>query len=339
MITNSYDSGVITGNKVMNMYKFAKNNNFAIPSINVFNSNSINSSIETAFIFKSPIIIQISHKTAEFNTGGIFKKNNIIYGSKIMAFQINKISKLYNIPVILNTDHCYKKNLKWIDSLILESKKNYEKFGKPIFSSHMIDLSKESLQENIEICSKFLEKMKKINIILEIELGITGGEEDGMDNTNVEKKRLYTTPDDVEYAYKELTKISSNFIIAANFGNIHGVYNNKKNLLNTNILKKSQIKIQKKYKTSKNPIFFVFHGGSGTSRIDIKKSIEYGVVKFNIDTDLQFAFLSGVRNYILNNNEYLKKQIGNPLGKNYPNKKYYDPRIWLREGELYFKKY
>ena len=246
------------------------------------------------------------------------------------------MSELYGVTTILHTDHCAKKLLPWIDGLLEAGEEFYEIHGKPLYSSHMIDLSEEPIEENIEICKKYLKRMSKIGMTLEIELGITGGEEDGVDNTDVDNSKLYTQPEEVAYAYEELMKISDQFTIAAAFGNVHGVYKPGNVQLTPVILKNSQEFIEKKFNTKKQPINFVFHGGSGSSPEEIKEAIGYGVIKMNIDTDLQWGFTIGSRNYFAKYKEYLQSQIGNPEGEDLPNKKYYDPRKWIREGELTF---
>lgn len=239
----------------------------------------------------------------------------------------------YGVPVILHTDHCAKKLLPWIDGLLDAGEKHFAATGKPLFSSHMIDLSEESLQENIEICSKYLERMSKIGMTLEIELGCTGGEEDGVDNSHMDASALYTQPEDVDYAYTELSKISPRFTIAASFGNVHGVYKPGNVVLTPTILRDSQEYVSKKHNLPHNSLNFVFHGGSGSTAQEIKDSVSYGVVKMNIDTDTQWATWEGVLNYYKENEAYLQGQLGNPKGEDQPNKKYYDPRVWLRAGQ------
>ena len=246
------------------------------------------------------------------------------------------MAKAYGVPVILHTDHCAKKLLPWVDGLIEASEKHFKEKGYPLFSSHMIDLSEEPIEENIAICKKYLERMTKIGMTLEIELGITGGEEDGVDNTDVDDSKLYTQPEEVAYAYEELIKVSDKFTIAAAFGNVHGVYKPGNVKLTPKILKNSQEYISKKYNLEHNYIDFVFHGGSGSTVEEIREGISYGVIKMNIDTDMQYAYMTGVREYFNKNSEYLKAQIGNPDGDDVPNKKYYDPRKWVREAEVTF---
>lgn len=332
--------GVATGKEVQRIHQYAKEKGFAMPAVNVVGSDSVNAVMETAAAMNAPVIIQFSNGGALFNAGkGLSNENEkaAIAGAVAGAKHIHELAALYGATVILHTDHCAKKLLPWIDGLLDAGEKFYEQNGKPLYSSHMIDLSEESLEENIEICKRYLQRMSKIGMTLEIELGITGGEEDGVDNTGVDSSKLYTQPKEVAYAYEELSKISDQFTIAAAFGNVHGVYKPGNVKLTPIILKNSQEYVQKKFNTGENPIDFVFHGGSGSSLEDIREAIGYGVIKMNIDTDMQFAFTEGVRDYMVDNLEYLRTQIGNPEGDDIPNKKYYDPRKWLREGELTFK--
>ncbi|MCG2418211.1 class II fructose-bisphosphate aldolase [Aequorivita sp. F47161] len=333
--------GVATGKEVQRIHQFAKEKGFAMPAVNVVGSDSVNAVMETAASLNSPVIIQFSNGGAHFNAGkGLSNENEkaAIAGGVAGAKHVHELAQVYGATVILHTDHCAKKLLPWIDGLLDAGEKFYKETGKPLYSSHMIDLSEEPIEENIEICKRYLERMSKIGMTLEIELGITGGEEDGVDNTDVDSSKLYTQPDEVAYAYEELSKISDQFTIAAAFGNVHGVYKPGNVKLTPIILKNSQEYVQKKFNTGSNPIDFVFHGGSGSSLEEIREAISYGVIKMNIDTDMQFAFTEGVRDYIVKNLEYLKTQIGNPDGSDLPNKKYYDPRKWLREGEITFKK-
>src|SRR5690554_1798290 len=339
-MSHSIKPGVATGDEVQKIFKYAKENNFALPAVNVVSSSTINACLETAAKVNGPIIIQFSNGGGVFNAGkGLSndKEQAAIAGSIAGARHVHLLAELYGATVILHTDHAAKKLLPWIDGLLDASEEEFKKTGKPLYSSHMIDLSEEPLEENIEICKRYLERMSKIGMTLEIELGITGGEEDGVDNTDVDSSKLYTQPSEVSYAYEELSKISDQFTIAAAFGNVHGVYKPGNVKLTPIILKNSQDYVQKKFNTGPNPIDFVFHGGSGSSLKEIREAIGYGVIKMNIDTDMQFAFTEGVRDYITGNIEYLKTQIGNPEGDDIPNKKYYDPRKWIREGEITFK--
>ena len=332
--------GVATGNEVQEIFKLAKDKEFALPAVNVISSSSINAVLETAKELNSPVIIQFSNGGAVFNAGkGLDNKNQsaAVAGAVAGAKHVHTMSKAYGVPVILHTDHCAKKLLPWLDGLIEASEINFKEKGYPLFSSHMIDLSEEPIEENMAICKKYLERMSKIGMTLEIELGITGGEEDGVDNTDVDDSKLYTQPEEVAYAYEQLIQVSDKFTVAAAFGNVHGVYKPGNVKLTPKILKNSQEFISNKYNLENNYIDFVFHGGSGSSVEEIREGISYGVIKMNIDTDLQYAYMQGIRNYFNDKSEYLKTQIGNPDGEDIPNKKHYDPRKWVREAELTFK--
>lgn len=333
------EPGVLFGDDVKTLYDYANKNDFAIPAVNVVGTNSVNAVLETARIVNSPVIIQFSNGGAHFFAGqGLTKENQVgaIAGAISGALHVHNVAEYYAIPVILHTDHAAKKLLPWIDALLDSGEEFYETNGKPLYSSHMLDLSEEPLRENIEICKKYLERMNKIGMTLEIELGVTGGEEDGVDHSGVSSSRLYTQPEDVAYAYEELMKVSDKFTIAASFGNVHGVYAPGNVELKPIILKNSQEYIQKKFKTAANPVNFVFHGGSGSEKHLITEAIKYGAVKMNLDTDMQWAFWSGINKYGKEKHDYLQGQIGNPEGKEKPNKKYYDPRVWLRKGEESF---
>ncbi|WP_196892222.1 class II fructose-bisphosphate aldolase [Aureivirga marina] len=339
-MSNQIKPGVATGDAVQEIFKLAKAKNFALPAVNVTSSSTINSVLETAKELNAPVIIQFSNGGAHFNAGkGLSNENQkaAIAGAVAGAKHIHLLADAYEVPVILHTDHCAKKLLPWIDGLLDAGEQFYKETGKPLYSSHMIDLSEEPLEENIEICKQYLERMSKMGMTLEIELGITGGEEDGVDNTDVDSSKLYTQPEEVAYAYEELKKVSDKFTIAASFGNVHGVYKPGNVKLTPKILDNSQKHIEEKFNTEKNPVDFVFHGGSGSSLEEIREAISYGTIKMNIDTDLQFAYMEGIRDYMEGKKEYLKTQIGNPEGDDVPNKKYYDPRKWIREGELTFK--
>jgi fructose-bisphosphate aldolase class II len=332
--------GVATGKEVQEIFKYAKSKNFAIPAVNVIGSSSINAVLETAAELKSPVIIQFSNGGAQFNAGkGLSNENQkaAIAGGVAGAKHVHSLAEAYGATVILHTDHAAKKLLPWIDGLLDAGEAYYKETGKPLFSSHMIDLSEESLEENIEISKKYLERMSKMGMTLEIELGVTGGEEDGVDNTDIDSSKLYTQPEEVAYAYEELSKVSDQFTIAAAFGNVHGVYKPGNVKLTPKILKNSQDHVSKKYGVGENTIDFVFHGGSGSTVEEIREAIGYGAIKMNIDTDLQYAYLEGIRDYMAEKTAYLAAQIGNPEGDDSPNKKYYDPRRWVREGELTFK--
>jgi fructose-bisphosphate aldolase class II len=332
--------GVATGKDVQKIHRLAKEKGFALPAANVVGSNSVNTIMETAKELNAPVIIQFSNGGAHFNAGkGLSNEGQkaAITGAVAGALHIHEMAKSYGATVILHTDHCAKKLLPWIDGLLDAGEVHYKDTGISLYSSHMIDLSEEPIEENIEICKRYLDRMSKMDMTLEIELGITGGEEDGVDNTDVDSSKLYTQPEEVAFAYEELMKVSDQFTIAAAFGNVHGVYKPGNVKLTPVILKNSQEYVQKKYNTGHNPIDFVFHGGSGSTLEEIREAIGYGVVKMNIDTDLQFAFCEGIRDYMTGNIDYLRTQIGNPNGEDVPNKKYYDPRKWLREGELTLK--
>jgi len=335
-ISNKVGAGVATGNAVQEIFKMAKDNQFAIPAVNVVGSNSVNAVMEAARAVNSPVIIQFSNGGGVFYAGKSLKNEHeqiAIRGSIAGAKHIHEIASLYGVPVIIHTDHAAKKLLPWIDGLLDAGEKFFKENGKPLFSSHMLDLSEEPLQENIDICKRYLERMHTMGMTLEIELGVTGGEEDGVDNTGIDSSRLYTQPEHVAQAYEALLGVSPNFTIAASFGNVHGVYKPGNVKLEPVILHNSQVYIQKKYNTGPNPVNFVFHGGSGSEPEKIKEAISYGVVKMNIDTDTQWAFWEGILHYYQKNSGYLQGQIGNPEGGDKPNKKYYDPRAWLRESE------
>ncbi|MDP3311750.1 class II fructose-bisphosphate aldolase [Lutibacter sp.] len=339
-MSHTIKPGVATGDTVQEIFRLAKAKKFALPAVNVIGSNTINTVLETAKEVNSPVIIQFSNGGAQFNAGkGLSNANEkaAIAGAVAGAKHIHVLAEAYGIPVILHTDHCAKKLLPWIDGLLDASEEFYKENGVPLYSSHMIDLSEEPIAENIELCKKYLQRMSKMGMTLEIELGITGGEEDGVDNSDVDSSKLYTQPEEVAYAYEELKKVSDRFTIAASFGNVHGVYKPGNVKLTPKILDNSQKYIEKKFNTGSNPVDFVFHGGSGSSLEEIREAIGYGVIKMNIDTDLQFAFTEGIRDYMNSKIDYLRTQIGNPDGDDQPNKKHYDPRKWVREGELTFK--
>ncbi|WP_225639647.1 class II fructose-bisphosphate aldolase [Candidatus Profftia sp. (ex Adelges kitamiensis)] len=337
-ILDFVNPGVITGDDVQKIFQIAKENNFALPAVNCIGTDSINAVMEVAAKVSAPVIIQFSNGGAAFIAGEgvryhITHDTAAVLGAISGAYHVHQMAKHYGIPVILHTDHCSKNLLPWLDGLLDHGEKYFATTGKPLFSSHMIDLSEESLEENIKICSKYLARMSKINMTLEIELGCTGGEEDGIDNSNIDISTLYTQPEDVEYAYNKLNLISPRFIIAASFGNIHGVYRPGNIKLTPSILHKSQNYISYKHNLPHNYINFVFHGGSGSNTADIKEAISYGVVKVNIDTDTQWATWEGLLNYYKENKSYLQTQLGNPDGIDKPNKKYYDPRAWLRAAQ------
>lgn len=323
--------GVLFGDDVAKVFKIAKENKFALPAVNVVGTESVNGVLEAAAAVKSPVIIQFSNGGAVFYAGK--SVNAPVLGAISGAKHVHMMAKAYGVPVILHTDHAAKKLLPWIDGLLDEGEKMYKEEGRPLFSSHMLDLSEEPLSENIDICCKYLERMSKIGMTLEIELGVTGGEEDGVDNSDVDESKLYTQPEDVAYAYERLSAISPNFTIAASFGNVHGVYKPGNVKLTPTILRDSQKYVAEKFGTDEKPLNFVFHGGSGSSPSEITESISYGVIKMNIDTDTQWATWSGILNFYKEKEGYLQGQLGNPEGEDKPNKKYYDPRVWLRKGQ------
>ena len=326
--------GVVTGDGVQEIFRIAKANNFALPAVNVVGSNSINAVMEAAKDVNSPVIIQFSSGGGAFYAGkGVSGMDAAIAGTISGAMHVHQMAEYYGIAVILHTDHAARKLLPWIDGLLEAGEDFFEVHGKPLFSSHMLDLSEEPLEENIATCKEYMIRMDKLGMTLEIELGITGGEEDGVDNTDIDSSKLYTQPEDVAYAYEQLKEVSERFTIAASFGNVHGVYKPGNVKLEPVILQNSQKFVEEKYATGPKPLYFVFHGGSGSSQEKIREAISYGVIKMNIDTDTQWAFWDGVHSYSKQYNDYLQGQIGNPEGDDVPNKKYYDPRKWLRQGE------
>ena len=338
--SSSFAPGVITGDGVQEVFAFAKANQFALPAVNVIGTDTVNAAMEAARDVNSPIIIQFSNGGAVFFAGkglGNEGQKGAVAGAVSGAHHIHQMAELYGARVILHTDHAAKKLLPWVDGMLDAGEAFYKVHGKPLYSSHMLDLSEEPIEENIEICQRYLERMSKIDMTLEIELGVTGGEEDGVDNTDIDSARLYTQPEEVAYAYEQLMKVSDKFTVAAAFGNVHGVYKPGNVQLTPVILKNSQDYVQKKFGTGEKPINFVFHGGSGSSVEEIREAISYGAIKMNIDTDTQWAFWDGVRNFYAEKEGYLQAQIGNPEGEDKPNKKVYDPRVWLRKAEESFK--
>ena len=334
--------GVLFGDAVQELYEQAKKHQFALPAVNVIGTNSINAVMETAKAVNSPVIIQLSNGGAQFYAGKSLNNEKLqacILGAVSAAQHVHLLAEHYGVAVILHTDHAAKKLLPWIDGLLEAGERFYQVNGKPLFSSHMLDLSEEPIEENIEISKKYLERMSKLQMAIEIELGVTGGEEDGVDNTDVDSSRLYTQPEEVGFAYRELSSVSSRFTIAAAFGNVHGVYKPGNVKLQPVILNNSQEYVRKAMGLSaEKPVNFVFHGGSGSSKEEIREAISYGAIKMNIDTDMQWAFWEGVLEYYKAKGDYLQAQIGNPEGEDSPNKKYYDPRVWLRKGEEAFVK-
>ena len=328
--------GVLSGSEAKRLFDYAKQNNFAIPAVNVVSTDSVNAILESAAKVSSPVIIQFSNGGATYFAGkGLSNHNNQagILGGISGAQHVHALAEAYGVPVILHTDHASRKLLPWIDGLLEAGRKHFISTGRPLYTSHMLDLSEESLEENIGTCVEYFKKMSKLDMMIEIELGITGGEEDGVDNTDVDNSLLYTQPEEVSYAFEKLYPVSPNFTIAASFGNVHGVYKPGNVHLSPIILANSQKYIQKKLNIEENPVNFVFHGGSGSSLDEIQEAVSYGVIKMNIDTDTQWAFWDGVRAYESKYKDYLQGQIGNPDGDEKPNKKYYDPRKWLRAGQ------
>ncbi|UOE41158.1 class II fructose-bisphosphate aldolase [Chryseobacterium suipulveris] len=340
-MSRKFPAGVATGQMVTDIFQYAKENKFALPAVNVIGSSNVNATMETAAKLNSPVIIQFSNGGAAFNGGKGLSNDGqkaAILGGIAGAKHIHTLAEAYGATVILHTDHCAKKLLPWIDGLMDANEEFFAQTGKSLYSSHMLDLSEESIEENMDISCKYFERMAKMGMTLEIELGVTGGEEDGVDNTGVDSSKLYTQPDEVAYAYERLKAISPNFTIAAAFGNVHGVYKPGNVKLTPKILDNSQKFVEQKFGLAAKPINFVFHGGSGSSLEEIREAIDYGVIKMNIDTDLQFAYTEGIRDYMSEKSAYLQSQIGNPEGDDKPNKKYYDPRVWVRKGEETFGK-
>ncbi|KPH11741.1 class II fructose-bisphosphate aldolase [Chryseobacterium sp. ERMR1:04] len=334
-----FPAGVATGQLVTDIFQHAKENKYALPAVNVIGSSNVNAVMETAAKLNSPVIIQFSNGGAAFNAGKGLSNDGqkaAILGSIAGARHIHTLAEAYGATVILHTDHCAKKLLPWIDGLLDASEEFYKQTGKSLYSSHMLDLSEESLEENLEISVKYFERMAKMQMTLEVEIGVTGGEEDGVDNSDVDNSKLYTQPEDIAYTYEKLKAVSDNFTIAAAFGNVHGVYKPGNVVLTPKILDNSQKFVEEKFGTGEKPVNFVFHGGSGSTLEEIREAIDYGVVKMNIDTDLQFAYTEGIRDFMVNNIDYLRAQIGNPEGEEKPNKKFYDPRGWVRKGEETF---
>lgn len=334
--------GVLHGDQVQQLFELAKQHQFALPAVNVINTNTINAVMETAKAVNSPVIIQLSNGGAQFYAGKSLNNDQLqacILGAVSAAKHVHLLAEHYGIAVILHTDHAAKKLLPWIDGLLAHGERYFEQHNKPLFSSHMLDLSEEPIEENIEISAKYLERMSKMGMTIEIELGVTGGEEDGVDNSDVDSSRLYTQPEDVAYAYEHLGKVSDRFTVAAAFGNVHGVYKPGNVKLQPVILHNSQVYVKQHFNlTAEKPVNFVFHGGSGSTQAEIREAISYGAIKMNIDTDMQWAFWEGILDYYHTNEGFLQTQIGSPGKEDAPNKKYYDPRVWLRKGEENFVK-
>lgn len=336
-----FKPGLVYGTALTELYQYAKENKFAIPAVNVVGTNSVNGVLETAKLVNSPVIIQFSNGGGQFYAGKSLKLDNdkaAALGAISGAMHIHMMAEAYGVPVIVHTDHAAKKLLPWIDHMLTAGEAHYKTHKKPLFSSHMLDLSEESLEENVEISARYFKRMNAMETGIEIELGVTGGEEDGVDNSDIDNSKLYTQPEDVAYAYSLLREVGSNFSIAASFGNVHGVYKPGNVKLSPEILKNSNDFVQKKYGTGAKPVSFVFHGGSGSLQSEIREAIDYGVIKMNIDTDMQWAYWEGIKNFYEEKKAYLQGQLGNPEGPEAPNKKYYDPRVWLRKGEETFVK-
>ncbi len=334
-----FKPGVLAGQEVTDLLNYANENNFALPAVNVTSSSTVNAVMETAKALNSPVMIQYSNGGAAFFAGKGLSNDDqkaAIAGGVSGAYHVHHMAEAYGVTVILHTDHAARKLLPWIDGLLDANEKHFEQTGRSLYSSHMLDLSEEPIEENIATCVEYFKRMSKIGITLEIELGVTGGEEDGVDNTGIDNSMLYTQPDEVAYAYEKLKEVSDNFTIAAAFGNVHGVYKPGNVKLTPVILKNSQDHIQEKHNTAHNPVNFVFHGGSGSSREEIREAISYGAIKMNIDTDMQWAYWDGIKGYYNEKQDYLQAQIGNPEGDDKPNKKFYDPRVWIREAEKTF---
>lgn len=340
MHKTKFRQGVLHGDEVTELLNYANEKNFALPAVNIVGTNSLNAVLETARKVNSPVIMQVSSSGSAFYAGKSLNNKNqrgAVLGGIAAASQVHTLAKAYGVTVIMHTDHCNRSKLPWVDGLLEAGEKFYEQRKYPLYSSHMIDLSDEPIEQNIETCLPYMERMSRIGVTLEIELGITGGEEDGVDNTDVDVERLYTRPEEVAYAYEKLSAISDRFTIAAAFGNVHGVYKPGNVKLTPTILRDSQKYVTEKFNTENDrPVNFVFHGGSGSSREDIREAIDYGAVKMNLDTDMQWAFWTGVHGYYGEYKDYLQSQIGNPEDEHGPNKKYYDPRKWLRVAEEAF---
>lgn len=338
---SKYESGVLYGSALEALYKDAKENQFALPAVNCIGTNTINAVLESAAKVNSPVIIQFSNSGAQFIAGKGMPNDHLqanIAGGVSGALHVHNVAKHYGVPVILHTDHAAKKWLPWVSGLIDAGAQYHKEKGQPLFSSHMLDLSEDPIEENIQTSVEFFKRMVPLGMSIEIELGVTGGEEDGVDNTDIENDKLYTQPKDVAYSYTELSKVGNLFTVAAAFGNVHGVYKPGNVELRPEILHNSQIYIEKELGTPSKPVYFVFHGGSGSPQNQIREAISYGAIKMNIDTDLQWAFWEGVLDNYKKNEGYLQGQLGNPDGSDKPNKKYYDPRVWLRKGEENFSK-
>ncbi|MBU61316.1 MAG: class II fructose-bisphosphate aldolase [Opitutae bacterium] len=340
-MSNKFPGGVATGDDVQAIFNDALENEYALPAVNVVGTNSVNAVLEAAAQVKSPVMIQFSNGGGIFYAGKSLSNDDqkaAIAGSVSGAKHVHAMAEAYDVPVILHTDHAARKLLTWVDGMLDAGEKFHEQEGKALYSSHMLDLSEEPIEDNLSTSKQYFERMAPLGMTIEIELGVTGGEEDGVDNTDIDSSRLYTQPEEVNQAYETLKEVSHRFTVAAAFGNVHGVYKPGNVELTPIILKNSQDYVKEKHGTGDRPIHFVFHGGSGSSREHIREAIGYGVVKMNLDTDMQWAYWDGVHDYYKANKDYLNAQLGNPDGDDVPNKKYYDPRTWLRSGENAFVK-
>jgi len=330
-------AGVLTGENVVKLFQYAKEHQFAIPAINCTSSSTVNAVLEAARDIKAPIIIQVSQGGSAYFAGkGLANGNQeaSILGAIAAAHHVRTVAKAYGVPVVIHSDHCAEKLLPWFDGMLAADEDHYKRHNEPLFSSHMLDLSEEPDEKNIATCAKYFKRLAPLGVWLEMEIGITGGEEDGVDNTGVDKDSLYTQPEQVYKVYDTLSKIGDGFSIAAAFGNVHGVYKPGNVKLKPEILGKHQEHVAQKIgKPNDKPLFLVFHGGSGSTKEEITTAVRSGVVKMNVDTDTQFAYLSGIRDFVLKKKDYLQSQVGNPEGEDKPNKKFYDPRVWVREGE------
>jgi len=334
-LTDIVPPGVVTGDDLLKLLEHARDNGYAIPAVNCTSSSSANACLEAAAKNNSPVMIQVSNGGGKFVAGKSVKADDAAAaGSVALAYHVRAMAKYYGVPVVLHSDHCAKKLLPWFDGMLKADKEFYDKFGEPLFSSHMLDLSEEPDEENIAICVKYFKEMSKMKIWLEMEIGITGGEEDGVNNEDIDPEKLYTTPEQVYAVYEALSAIGPMFSIAAAFGNVHGVYKPGNVKLSPEKLLDHQVYTKEKISSPlERPIFLVMHGGSGSTDDEISMAVKNGVIKMNIDTDTQWAYWDGLRAFEAEKHDYLQGQIGNPDGADKPNKKCYDPRVWIRKAE------
>jgi len=338
-LPSSVHPGVLTGQALVDLLEDAKSKGYAIPAVNCVTSSSVNACLEAARQNDAPIIIQFSSGGAQFYAGKGLDNTDYkatIAGAISGAYHVRAMAEQYGVPVILHTDHCAKNLLPWLDGMLDASEKYFATHGEPLFSSHMLDLSEEPLEENIDICYDYLQRMAKMDMLLEMELGITGGEEDGVDNEDANPEDLYSKPEEIYEVYQKLSTVpNGRFTVAAAFGNVHGVYAPGNVKLDPEILGRAQVYISEKegLPEGTKPVSFVFHGGSGSDLKDIKQAISYGVIKMNIDTDTQWAYWNGIKEFESKYHDYLQAQIGNPEGPDKPNKKFYDPRVAIRSAE------